>query len=59
MNNQKTTEGMVEEDRDLWTPLIYALLSTEPWWPQLPDPAPLFAEELLESVLQAASQDAK
>ena len=58
MNKQKPTEGTVEEDGDSWTPLIYALLSTEPLWSQLPDPAPLFGEEFFQAVLQAASQDA-
>ena len=41
-----------------WTPLIYALLSTEPWWCRLPDPAPLFAEELLQALLEAEEQNA-
>ena len=58
MNKQKPTERTADEDGDSGTPLIYALLSTEPLWSQLPDPAPLFAEEFLEAVLQAASQDA-
>lgn len=57
MNQQKLTEETAEED-DSWTPLIYALLSTEPLWSQLPGPAPLFGEEFLEAVLQAAGQDA-
>ena len=59
LSRQKPTERTAEEEEDSWTPLIYMLLSTEPLWSQLPDPTPLFAEELLEAVLQAASQDAR
>ena len=58
MNQQKPTEETVGEDADSWTPLIYALLNTEPLWSHLPDPAPLLAEEFLEAVLQAVGQDA-
>ena len=59
MNNQEPTERTADQDGDSWTPLIYALLSTEPLWAELPDPAPLFGEEFLQAVLQAASQDAR
>ena len=57
MNKQKPTEETADgEDADSWTPLIYALLSTEPLWSQLPDPAPLFGEEFFQAVLEAAGQ---
>ena len=59
MNQQKPTEETVDEVWDSWTPLIYALLSTEPLWSQLPDPTPLFGEEFFQAVLKAASQDAR
>ena len=59
MNAQKPNDGTADQDGDSWTPLIYALLSTEPLWAELPDPAPLFGEEFLQAVLQVASQDAR
>ena len=59
MSRQKPTEETVGEDANSWTPLIYALLSTEPLWSQLPDPAPLFGEEFFQAVLEAAVQDAR
>ncbi len=43
---------------ELQTLLINTLLATQLFWSTLPAPGPLFGEEFLEAVLQAAKQNA-